>query len=117
MSNTLTTTGGKLFLVAVAITQFARSSANFRFIDVAPTAAVGAVDVAVVLTHREDEPLERLPRYPSPLLCRRMAVEIVGRYAAILFVNDEPVVDGLNAWAVVTNRELRLAARSFMLSQ
>jgi len=43
-----------------------------------------------------------------------MAVEIVGRNVAILFVNDEPIIDGLKALAVATNRELRLAASSFM---
>ena len=42
-------------------------------------------------------------------------MEIVGRHATILLVS-EPVDDGMNALAVVTNREVRLAARSFMLA-
>ena len=54
----LTTIGGKLFLLAVAITPFARASATSRFIVVAPD--TGAVDVAVVLVHREED--ERLSR-------------------------------------------------------
>jgi len=58
-----TTIGGKLFRAAAAITPFANSSANFRFI----LAAVGVADVEAVLTHRGDEPPERLLRYEPSL--------------------------------------------------